>query len=224
MYLPRPKTLFWAFRENWELKEAQKKIQEICDKYGFHIDLNKKIYEMSVSEKQTVEIVKVLYRGVNILILDEPTAVLTPQETEKLFLVMWRMRNDGKSIIIITHKMHEVKEISDRVMILRKGRYIAEMNTEDSDIQEMTDMMVGRSVTLNIERKTPVDPKPKIVVENLTILDEEGVPKVNRCFVYGKYRGDSRNCRCFRLRTKRAFGGNCRSSESGIRSCVLCRR
>ena len=161
------------------IKEAQKKIQEICDKYGFHIDLNKKIYEMSVSEKQTVEIVKVLYRGVNILILDEPTAVLTPQETEKLFLVMWRMRNDGKSIIIITHKMHEVKEISDRVMILRKGRYIAEMNTEDSDIQEMTDMMVGRSVTLNIERKTPVDPKPKIVVENLTILDEEGVPKIS---------------------------------------------
>ena len=161
------------------IKEAQKKIQEICDKYGFHIDLNKKIYEMSVSEKQTVEIVKVLYRGVNILILDEPTAVLTPQETEKLFLVMWRMRNDGKSIIIITHKMHEVKEISDRVMILRKGRYIAEMNTEDSDIQEMTNMMVGRSVTLNIERKTPVDPKPKIVVENLTILDEEGVPKIS---------------------------------------------
>ena len=161
------------------IKEAQKKIQEICDKYGFHIDLNKKIYEMSVSEKQTVEIVKVLYRGVNILILDEPTAVLTPQETEKLFLVMWRMRNDGKSIIIITHKMHEVKEISDRVMILRKGRYIAEMNTEDSDIQEMTDMMVGRSVTLNIERKTPVDPKPKIVVENLTILEEEGVPKIS---------------------------------------------
>ena len=161
------------------IKEAQKKIQEICDKYGFRIDLNKKIYEMSVSEKQTVEIVKVLYRGVNILILDEPTAVLTPQETEKLFLVMWRMRNDGKSIIIITHKMHEVKEISDRVMILRKGQYIAEMNTEDSDIQEMTDMMVGHSVTLNIERKTPVDPKPKIVVEDLTILDAEGVPKIS---------------------------------------------
>ena len=161
------------------IKEAQKKIQEICDKYGFRIDLNKKIYEMSVSEKQTVEIVKVLYRGVNILILDEPTAVLTPQETEKLFLVMWRMRNDGKSIIIITHKMHEVKEISDRVMILRKGQYIAEMNTEDSDIQEMTDMMVGHSVTLNIERKTPVNPKPKIVVEDLTILDAEGVPKIS---------------------------------------------
>ena len=133
---------------------------------------------MNVSEKQTVEIVKVLYRGVNILILDEPTAVLTPQEAERLFRVMWRMRNDGKSLIIITHKMHEVKEISDRVVVLRKGQYIGEMNTEDSDIQEMTNMMVGRSVTLNIERKTPVNPMPKIEIEHLTILDEDGVPKI----------------------------------------------
>ncbi len=161
------------------IKEAQAKIREICDRYGFQVDVNKKVYEMTVSEKQTVEIVKVLYRGVDILILDEPTAVLTPQEAERLFRVMWRMRNDGKALIIITHKMHEVKEISDRVVVLRKGQYIGEMNTEDSDIQEMTNMMVGRSVTLNIERKTPENPAPKIVVENLTILDEEGVPKIS---------------------------------------------
>ena len=161
------------------IKEAQKKIQEICDKYGFHIDLNKKIYEMSVSEKQTVEIVKVLYRGVNILILDEPTAVLTPQETEKLFLVMWRMRNDGKSIIIITHKMHEVKEISDRVMILRKGRYIAEMNTEDSDIQEMTDMMVGRAVSLDIDRPEPVNPELRLEIRDVTARNEEGLLRLD---------------------------------------------
>ena len=160
------------------LKEAEAKIREICDRYGFVVDPNKKVYDMNVSEKQTVEIVKVLYRGVNILILDEPTAVLTPQEAERLFRVMWRMRNDGKSLIIITHKMHEVKEISDRVVVLRKGQYIGEMNTEDSDIQEMTNMMVGRSVTLNIERKTPVNPMPKIEIEHLTILDEDGVPKI----------------------------------------------
>lgn len=161
------------------LKEAEAKIREICDKYGFVVDSNKKIYDMTVSEKQTVEIVKVLYRGVNILILDEPTAVLTPQEAERLFLVIWRMRNDGKAVIIITHKMHEVKEVSDRVAVLRKGEYIGEMNTENADIQEMTNMMVGRTVSLNITRKDPVEPKPKIEVEHLTILDEEGVEKIS---------------------------------------------
>lgn len=161
------------------IKEAETKIREICDRYGFVVDPNKKIYDMTVSEKQTVEIVKVLYRGVNILILDEPTAVLTPQEAERLFRVIWRMRNDGKAVIIITHKMHEVKEISDRVAILRKGEYIGEMATEDADIQELTNMMVGRAVSLNIERKTPVNPKPKIEVEHLTILDEEGVAKIS---------------------------------------------
>ena len=161
------------------LKEAEVKIQEICDKYGFHVDPGKKVYDMTVSEKQTVEIVKVLFRGVDILILDEPTAVLTPQEAEKLFMVMWRMRNDGKAIIIITHKMHEVKEVSDRVAVLRKGRYIGEMMTEDCDVQNMTEMMVGHAVSLNIERKTPVDPKNVIEVEHLSVYDEEGVAKVN---------------------------------------------
>ncbi len=161
------------------IREAEEKIRTICDKFGFIIDLKKKVYEMTVSEKQTVEIVKVLYRGANILILDEPTAVLTPQEAERLFLVMWRMRNDGKAVIIITHKMHEVKEVSDRVVVLRKGRYVGEMDTGDCDVQRMTDMMVGRSVSLNITRKTPVDPKPRIEVEHLTIRDDEGVVKID---------------------------------------------
>lgn len=160
------------------LKEAETKIKEICDKYGFEIDPHKKIYNMSVSEKQTVEIVKVLYRGVDILILDEPTAVLTPQETEKLFKVMRNMKEDGKSIIIITHKLHEVKAISDRVAILRKGEFIDDMITSESDEQQMTDMMVGRSVSLNIERKTPVNVKPRIVVDGLSVKDSEGVYKL----------------------------------------------
>ena len=116
------------------LKEAEKKIRAICDKYGFDVDPNKKVYDMSVSEKQTVEIVKVLYKGADILILDEPTAVLTPQETEKLFKVMRNMKADGKSIIIITHKLHEVKAISDRVVILRKGKYVGDMVTAESDV------------------------------------------------------------------------------------------
>ena len=97
------------------------RVREISERYGFDIDPKKKVYDMSVSEKQTVEIIKVLYRGADILILDEPTAVLTPQETEKLFDILRKMREDGKSIIIITHKLNEVLSISDRVSILRKG-------------------------------------------------------------------------------------------------------
>ena len=109
--------------KKFNIKAAEKRVREITEKYGFVIDLNKKIYEMSVSEKQTVEIIKVLYRGADILILDEPTAVLTPQETSRLFDVLRRMKADNKSIIIITHKLHEVLEISDRVVTLRKVTY-----------------------------------------------------------------------------------------------------
>ena len=160
------------------IKEAAKKIENICNKYGFEVDPKQKIYDMSVSQKQTVEIVKVLYRGADILILDEPTAVLTPQETEKLFRVLRKMRDDGKAIVIITHKMHEVKSLSDRVAVLRGGRYIGSLVTKDTDVNTMTDMMVGHAVQLNIERPDPVDPKPRIEVEGLTIRNEESIVKL----------------------------------------------
>lgn len=161
------------------LKEASKKIKDICNRYGFEVNPSQKIYDMSVSEKQTVEIVKVLYRGADILILDEPTAVLTPQETEKLFNVLRNMRDDGKAIVIITHKMHEVESLSDRVAVLRHGEYVGDMLTQDTTAQEMTDMMVGHSVTLNIERPTPVNPRPRIEVKGLTIRNEEGIVKLD---------------------------------------------
>lgn len=160
--------------KKFSLKEAEKKVKKITEKYGFSIDLNKKIYEMSVSEKQTVEIIKVLYRGADILILDEPTAVLTPQETQKLFDVLRRMREDNKSIIIITHKLHEVLEISDRVATLRKGEYVGTVNTADATEQSLTEMMVGAKVELNIEREDPVNPKERLVVKNLTVKSREG--------------------------------------------------
>jgi general nucleoside transport system ATP-binding protein len=161
------------------LKEASKRIKDICDRYGFEVDPNRKIYDMSVSEKQTVEIVKVLYRGADILILDEPTAVLTPQETQKLFNVLRNMRDDGKAIVIITHKMHEVESLSDRVAVLRHGEYIGDMLTADTNAQEMTEMMVGRSVSLNIERPVPVNPKKRIEVKNLTVRNEDGILKLD---------------------------------------------
>ena len=161
-------------QKKFNLKEAQKKVNEISEKYGFLLDVNKKIYEMSVSEKQTVEIIKVLYRGADILILDEPTAVLTPQETKKLFNILRRMKEDGKSIIIITHKLHEVLEISDRVTILRKGEYVATVNTTEATEQSLTEMMMGEKVDLNITREEPKSPKKRLEVKNLSVKGTDG--------------------------------------------------
>ena len=160
--------------KKYNLKEAKKRIKEITEKYGFEIDLDSKIYEMSVSQKQTVEIIKVLYRGADILILDEPTAVLTPQETKKLFDILRRMRQDNKSIIIITHKLHEVLELTDRVAVLRKGEYIGTVETKTATEQSLTEMMVGKKVTLNIERTEPVNPKDRLIVKNMTAVNSEG--------------------------------------------------
>ena len=168
-----------GLHEKLDMKAAVQKIRDICAAYGFEIDPNQKIYEMSVSQKQTVEIIKVLYRGAEILILDEPTAVLTPQETDKLFSVLRNMRNAGKAIIIITHKMHEVEALSDRVAVLRKGQYVGSLKTADTNAQEMTNMMVGHTVTLNIERPDPVNPKPRIEVKDLTVRNEEGIVKLD---------------------------------------------
>jgi len=130
---------------------------------------------MSVSEKQTVEIIKVLYRGADILILDEPTAVLTPQEIEKLFAVLRRMRDDGKSIIIITHKMNEVLSLSDRVAVLRKGEHIATVETANTSVAELTELMVGKKISLNINRTEPHDTSDRLVVSNITLQNSEGV-------------------------------------------------
>ncbi len=159
----------------YDLAASEKIIKETCDKYGFEIDFSKKIYEMSVSEKQTVEIIKVLYRGADILILDEPTAVLTPQETQKLFNVLRRMRDDGKAIIIITHKLHEVLSLSDKVAVLRKGEYIDTVTTAETSEVELTEMMVGKKVSLNIDRSEPFNPEKRLEVQNITCMSHDGV-------------------------------------------------
>ncbi len=170
-----PLLRFWERNKfNYLARGRAEAIEHYIKKFGFDIDLSKKIYDMSVSEKQTVEIIKVLYRGANILILDEPTAVLTPQEIKKLFAVLKKMRDDGKAIIIITHKLNEVMEISDRVSVLRKGEYIGTVKTSETNEKALTEMMVGKKVDLNIERKDPVNPKPRLIINNLTILNKEG--------------------------------------------------
>lgn len=163
----------------YNIQKVAKRVKEIGDKYGFRIDPNKKIYEMSVSEKQTVEIIKVLYRGADILILDEPTAVLTPQETNRLFDVLRAMRKDNKAIIIITHKLQEVLTISDEVAVLRKGEYIGTLKTSDATPQSLTDMMVGQATALNIERPEPVNPIKLLQVRHVSVVDQNNVSKLH---------------------------------------------
>ena len=162
-------------KERYNIEKVTSEVKEIAEKYGFHIDPAKKIYDMSVSEKQTVEIIKALYRGADILILDEPSAVLTPQETDRLFDVLRKMRQDGKSIIIITHKLQEVLSISDRVTILRKGEHIGTVNTKETDAEALTEMMVGRKVSLNIERPEPQNVCDRLEVKNLSMTSADGV-------------------------------------------------
>jgi len=159
-------------------------IGRVAQRFGFEIDPKKKVRNMAVSEKQTLEIVKVLYYGARVIILDEPTAVLTVQETEKLFDVLRRMKKEGHSVIIITHKLNEVLEISDRVAILRKGEYITTVDTASTNEQELTEWMVGRKVDLNIERPVVEKARPLLEIRDLTIRNDEGAVAIDRVSFY----------------------------------------
>ncbi len=154
--------------------ELAKEIKALSDRYGLDIDPNKKVYQMSVGEKQTLEIIKVLYRGARILVLDEPTAVLTPQEINKLFRIMRNMKEQGCAIVIITHKLNEVMEISDRITVLRKGKSVATVITKEIEVPNLIEMMVGKKVDLEIERIPGPDLGERLVVDGLTVIDQEG--------------------------------------------------
>ena len=165
-------------------KDRYQVIKDMAQKFGFDIDPRKKVYNMAVSEKQTLEIIKVLYYGARIIILDEPTAVLTVQEIDKLFGVLRRMKEQGHSIIIITHKLNEVMEISDRVAILRKGEYIGTVDTRDTSEQQLTEYMVGRKVTLNIDRPLVEKTRPLLEIRDLTIKNDEGATAIDHVNFY----------------------------------------
>lgn len=154
--------------------------EELQRQFGLECDLNKKIYNMSVGEKQTVEILKVLSRGADILILDEPTAVLTPQETEKLFAILRKMRQEGHAVVIITHKLQEVLDVSDRVTILRKGESIDTVVTAETSVQELTEKMVGRPVSLKIQREEQEPGGTLLDVHELSVTGEDGVKRLDR--------------------------------------------
>lgn len=157
----------------------KEKILEMSKKFGLEIEPDKKVYNMSVSEKQTVEIMKVLYRGARILILDEPTSVLTPQETAKLFAILRRMKDQGNAIIIITHKLHEVLTISDRVAILRKGKVVDTVRTKDTNERQLAELMVGRPVSLEINRPETTNKKTVLNVVDLSVVNQDGTRGLN---------------------------------------------
>lgn len=158
-----------------DMDKAIQAAEDIAKEYNFDIDVRQKVEEIPVGIKQKVEILKALYRGAEILILDEPTAVLTPQETARLFEVIRNMKADNKSVIIITHKLHEVLEISDRVAILRKGEYIGTVDTCEATENSLTEMMVGKKVELNIARSAPVNPVKRLSVSHLTVYNREDI-------------------------------------------------
>jgi len=178
IWMGREKPGFALKRDRYDEIEAMTK------KFGFDIDPKKKVRNMSVSEKQTLEIIKVLYYGAKIIILDEPTAVLTVQEIEKLFTVLRRMKEEGHSIIIITHKLNEVMEISDRVAILRKGEYITTVNTSETNEQKLTEWMVGRKIDLNIARPVVEKTRPLLEIRDLTIKNDEGATAIDKVSLY----------------------------------------
>jgi len=150
-------------------------VRKIMEQFHLEVDLKKYVYDMSVGEKQNLEILKTLYRGARILILDEPTAVLTPQETVKLFKIMRRMKEQGCSVIFISHKMNEVMEIADRITVLRKGKTIATLNKAETNPKELTELMVGRPIDLSINRIDRLTDKRVLKVRNLRVVNEEGV-------------------------------------------------
>ncbi|WP_055665455.1 ABC transporter ATP-binding protein [Desnuesiella massiliensis] len=163
---------------NLDIGKAIKDTEELSKKYGFNIDAKAIIEDMTVGQQQKVEILKALYRGADILILDEPTAVLTPQEIDELGVILRNLVKEGKSIILITHKLKEVMKMSDRVTIIRRGKVIDIVKTKETNIDELAEMMVGRKVNLKVEKKPTELGKAMLTIENLQVLDHRKLPAV----------------------------------------------
>ncbi len=161
-----------------DLKKASQDILDLSKKYGLAVDPNAKVEDISVGAQQRVEILKTLYRGADILIFDEPTAVLTPAEIEELMTIMKNLANEGKSIILITHKLDEIRAVSDRVTVIRRGKSIETVEIGGATNQDLAEMMVGRSVSFKTE-KGPSQPKEVVLsIENLVVNENRGVPAV----------------------------------------------
>src|SRR5690625_2617167 len=160
------------------IKEAEKEVQELSDRYGLRVDAKAKKSDISVGMQQRVEILKTLYRGAEVLIFDEPTAVLTPQEITELMEIMDSLIAEGKSIILITHKLKEIMEISDRCTVIRKGAGIDTLDVKETSVTELASLMVGRSVNFKID-KQPAEPKETVLsIRNLKVKDKRKIDMV----------------------------------------------
>src|SRR5262245_5074471 len=158
--------------------EAKKRVRELSDRYGLAVDADARIQDITVAQQQRVEILKALYRGADILVLDEPTAVLTPQEAKELFAIIEELRAQAKSIIFISHKLHEVLEVADRITVLRRGKKIDTVPKEGATVESLAKMMVGREVLLRVDKAPAAPAEPVLQVEDLHVLDERGLEKV----------------------------------------------
>lgn len=153
-------------------KNARKKVEELSNKYGLHVDLDAKVEDITVGMQQRTEILKMLYRDNEILIFDEPTAVLTPQEITELMQIMKNLAAEGKSILFISHKLNEIMEVSDRVTVLRKGKYIGTVNTCETDKQQLSNMMVGRPVQLQVVKNDAKPGKVILDIQNMSVASK----------------------------------------------------
>lgn len=158
-----------------DIEEAAKKVKEISDKYGLSVDPHAKIEDITVGMQQRVEILKMLYRDAEILIFDEPTAVLTPQEIKELMKIMKDLVGEGKSIILITHKLKEIKAVADRCTVLRRGKYIGTIDVEGATEEHMAEMMVGREVSFEVEKEDAIPTDVVLKIENLNVKDSRGL-------------------------------------------------
>ena len=161
-----------------DLDVVSKRIRELSDAYGLSVDPQAMVWQLSVGEQQRVEILKSLYRGAALLILDEPTAVLTPQEVDEFFIILRRMASEGHSLIFISHKLHEVLSISDRITVLRLGRVVNTLNTAETNRQELANFMVGRDVLLRIDRPPVEQGQVRLALQDLWVTGDKGLPAV----------------------------------------------
>jgi len=161
-----------------DLASAKKRVKQISEQYALHVDPDSLIENITVGQQQRVEILKTLYRNANIIIFDEPTAVLTPQEVDELMEILKKLRSEGKTILLITHKLKEIKEVADRCTVLRRGTYIGTVNVADVSEQDLAEMMVGRSVKFEIEKPEQEAGKVMLKLEHLSVSDASGISRV----------------------------------------------
>ena len=153
-------------------KEARRKVEELSKRYGLHVDLDAKVEDITVGMQQRTEILKMLYRENEILIFDEPTAVLTPQEIDEFMEIMRNLASEGKSILFISHKLNEIMAVADRCTVLRKGRYVGTVETKDTSMEQLSAMMVGRNVNFHVEKKPCAPGDVVLDVEHMTVASK----------------------------------------------------